>query len=99
MYQFDIPQKHEYSILLNIWESSVRATHHFLKDGELEVLKKLIQEKEMFSLADLICIRNSNNSILGFMGVAEDSLEMLFIHAISGNGELERCLCNTRSMI
>jgi putative acetyltransferase len=79
MYRFDIPQKHEYPTLLNIWESSVKATHHFLVDGDLQVLKKLIQEKEMFSLADLICIRDSDNLILGFMGVAEDSLEMLFI--------------------
>ena len=35
----------------------------------------------MFNLVKLICIRDSSNLILGFMGVSEDSLEMLFINS------------------
>lgn len=83
MYKLDIPQKTEYSILLEIWESSVRATHHFLKKKDFEVLKKIIQEKDVFSHVNLTCARGTNNNILGFMGVSKDNLEMLFIDSSS----------------
>lgn len=63
---------------MDIWESSVKATHHFLRDGDIGVLKK-IEENDIFSLADLTCVRDSNNFIVGFMGTLENSLEMLFI--------------------
>ena len=75
----DIPGKDEFPTLLAIWESSVRSTHHFLKEGHVDVLKKTIQEKELFGLVDLKCVRDPANSILGFIGVAEGNLEMLFV--------------------
>jgi putative acetyltransferase len=79
MYKIDSLQKSEYPTLLDIWESSVKATHHFLKDGDIDVLKKIIVENDIFSLADLACVRDNNNCIVGFMGTSENSLEMLFI--------------------
>jgi putative acetyltransferase len=81
MYKLDIPQKSEFPILLDIWESSVRATHHFLKKDDIEIFKKIIREKEIFNHVSLTCARDSNNSILGFMGISGDNLEMLFIDA------------------
>jgi putative acetyltransferase len=79
MYTPDKPAKHEYVALLDIWESSVRSSHHFLKEGDVAVLKKIIQEKDLFSSVDLYCVRNDDNQIIGFMGVADHNLEMLFI--------------------
>lgn len=79
MYKIDSIEKSEYPILLDIWESSVRATHHFLKEGDIDVLKKMIVENDIFSLANLTGVRDSNHCIVGFMGVSENSLEMLFI--------------------
>ena len=75
----DQPSKNEFPTLLTIWESSVKATHHFLKPGDIETIKNIIVEKEIFSLVNLICIRNSDNQIVGFLGIAEDKIEMLFI--------------------
>ena len=79
MYKLDTPGKDEYDILLKIWEASVESTHHFLSETDIEDLKKIIREKEIFSLVNLTCVRDVNNTIIGFIGVAGDTIEMLFI--------------------
>jgi putative acetyltransferase len=79
MYKLDTAQKGEYPALLDVWESSVRATHHFLKKNDIEILKKIIQEKDVFNHVNLTCARDTNNNIVGIMGVSQDKLEMLFI--------------------
>lgn len=30
--------------LLRVWENSVKATHHFLSDNEIEVIKKYVPQ-------------------------------------------------------
>ena len=79
MYKLDVPAKSEYSILLSVWESSVRATHHFLEKRDIDVFKKIIEEKDVFNQVNLTCARDTNNNILGFIGVSKQSVEMLFI--------------------
>jgi len=81
MYHTGTVQRSEYPILLQIWESSVRATHHFLREGDIEIFKDFIREKDVFSRVNLVCVRDEHNHITGFMGTAGDSLEMLFIDA------------------
>lgn len=72
------PSIYDYETLLNIWEDSVRATHGFLKEEDLQFYKPLILH-EYFHQVKLFCHKNSNFEITGFMGIAEDKLEMLFI--------------------
>jgi putative acetyltransferase len=79
MYTLNAPSRDEYPILLDIWESSVRATHHFLKEGHVEELKKIIQENKVFDSVELTCARGDKNQVLGFIGVAYGNLEMLFV--------------------
>ncbi|MDR3061409.1 MAG: GNAT family N-acetyltransferase [Dysgonamonadaceae bacterium] len=62
-----------------VWEASVRATHHFLKEEDILLFKKLIPEKYL-DVVRLFAVRNSDNRILGFLGVSDDNIEMLFIH-------------------
>ena len=81
MYKLDIPNKAEFDTLLEIWESSVRATHHFLKAEDIDFFKKIIQEKDVFSHVELTCVRDKENNMLGFMGVSGEILEMIFIDA------------------
>ncbi|MET2985645.1 GNAT family N-acetyltransferase [Aureibaculum conchae] len=71
--------KTEYKEVVDVWEASVRATHHFLKDGDIEYFKPLILNKYLDAV-ELRSIRNRNNEIIGFSGVANHNLEMLFIH-------------------
>jgi putative acetyltransferase len=73
------PKKSEFPVLLAIWESSVRSTHHFLGERDIENIKQLIIDKEIFNLVSLTCARNETNEILGFLGVFENKIEMLFI--------------------
>ncbi len=80
-YRLDTPDKSEYPVLLDLWESSVRATHHFLKNNEIEALKTIIQEQEVFTHTHITCVRDTENTILGIMGVSGEHLEMLFIDA------------------
>jgi len=81
MCRLDTPRKDEYNTLLKIWESSVRYTHHFLTETDIEDLKKIIQEKQIFTLVNLTYARDDNNTILAFIGVVGENIEMLFVDA------------------
>lgn len=64
--------------LLTIWESSVRATHLFLSDHEIEEIKTYVPQA-LKEIPYLILIENENQAPVGFMGIVEQHLEMLFI--------------------
>ncbi len=76
------PSINDYETLIHIWENSVRATHDFLKEEDLQFYKPLILN-EYFHEVKLFCHKNSGSEITGFMGIADDSLEMLFVNPIS----------------
>jgi putative acetyltransferase len=77
--EIDTIKKTEYQEVVNVWESSVRATHHFLREEDIEYFKPLILNTYLDAV-ELRCIRNNGKEIIGFLGVAEQNLEMLFIH-------------------
>ncbi|SMF20346.1 GNAT family N-acetyltransferase [Desulfovibrio gilichinskyi] len=68
----------EYKDCLNIWELSVRATHNFLSEEDINYFKPLILN-EFLPAVQLYCIKNKNSKIIGFMGVADRKVEMLFV--------------------
>ncbi len=70
--------KSEYPEIMQVWEASVRATHHFLKEEDILFFGKLIPEKYLDAVR-LYAVRDADNRILGFSGVSDDSIEMLFI--------------------
>jgi len=78
-YLIDSLDKSEYPAVVELWEASVRATHHFLKEEDILYFKPLILNHYLDAV-ELSCIRNDKRVILGFQGVAEGNLEMLFIH-------------------
>jgi putative acetyltransferase len=87
MYTLDKPSHQEYPVLLEIWEASVRATHHFLSEQDIAFYKQLIQEYQVFHKVDITIVRNQDGEILGFMGVADEKLEMIFLKpAARGKG-------------
>lgn len=79
MYKLDVPALDEYPILLQIWEASVIATHHFLKEADIAFYKRTIEEHNTLHQVPITVVRDPDNRILGFLGVSESSLEMLFI--------------------
>jgi putative acetyltransferase len=67
----------DHMTLIAIWEASVRATHHFLPEEESAALRPLILE-HYFAAVALVCGKQ-DGVIVGFIGVAEGNIEMLFI--------------------
>ncbi len=78
-YQIDKVFKKEYKEVVTIWEASVRATHHFLSEEDIQYFKPLILNSYLDAV-ELRCIRDTNKKIIGFLGVADQHVEMLFIH-------------------
>lgn len=64
--------------LLGVWESSVKATHLFLLENEIEDIKKYVPQA-LREIPYLIIIENENHVPVGFMGIVKQHLEMLFI--------------------
>ncbi|WP_236974058.1 acetyltransferase [Membranihabitans maritimus] len=71
--------KNEYPEIIRIWEKSVRATHHFLKEEDIEYYKPLILDKYL-DIVELSVLRTENDEIVGFLGTTGKNIEMLFIH-------------------
>lgn len=64
--------------LLNLWENSVKATHQFLSNEEIEKIKKYVPEA-LKEVQYLIIAENEENIPIAFMGINEKRLEMLFV--------------------
>lgn len=64
--------------LLAVWESSVRATHLFLPEEEIQTIKEYVPQA-LRDVPCLVLIENEKQVPVGFMGIANQHLEMLFI--------------------
>lgn len=64
--------------LLKVWESSVKATHLFLSEGEINSIREYVP-RALHSVPVLVIMENENGDPMGFMGIADHMLEMLFI--------------------
>lgn len=64
--------------LLEVWENSVRATHLFLSDSEIQSIKKYVPQA-LNEVLHLLIAEDESGRAVAFMGVEAGSLEMLFI--------------------
>lgn len=69
----------DYSRALEVWETSVRATHDFLTEEDIQSLKLLVHEHCLTRMS-LFCIRDETEAVIGFVGVEAPKVEALFIH-------------------
>lgn len=63
--------------LTALWEASVRATHHFLREADIENLKPYVTE-------GLACIKHLYVAVeadapTAFIGIQDEKIEMLFV--------------------
>ncbi|MDR1478149.1 MAG: GNAT family N-acetyltransferase [Planctomycetaceae bacterium] len=70
--------KEEYNQIIEIWELSVKATHDFLSHDDFDYYKQMIENKYIDNV-QLYAVRNDVDKILGFMGILDDKIEMLFV--------------------
>ena len=66
------------SVLLDIWEDSVRATHHFLSDAEVDQIKEYVPQA-LNGVKHLIIAESDSGEPIAFMGTENNRLEMLFL--------------------
>ena len=68
----------DYDLLVEIWERSVRSTHDFLPEHSIaEIKQNLIPV--YFPNVKIHTVVNSDNHIVGFIGLSGNKIEMLFI--------------------
>lgn len=78
IYEVENRSKRLIEALLKVWEDSVRATHLFLSDKEIEQIKAYVPQV-LGGVTHLIIAKNESDEPVAFMGIENDRLEMLFI--------------------
>ena len=70
----------DYPALTELWEASVRATHHFVAEADIHYFKPLVRDVYLGAVT-LTCAFDDHREgrALGFSGVAEGKIEMLFV--------------------
>ena len=80
--------------LTAVWEHSVRATHHFLSESEILRIRAYVPQA-VGGVAQLVAAENQAGEPVGFMGVENGRLEMLFLApealGCGRGGRLLRC--------
>jgi putative acetyltransferase len=78
--QEDISPVHsdDYPRVVEVWEASVRATHHFVAESDIEIFRPMV--RGVLPHIELACIRDNEGAVAGFTAVAHGKVEMLFIH-------------------
>jgi putative acetyltransferase len=68
----------DYERVVEVWEASVRATHHFLREADIQIFRPMIVR----ALPDIapFCLRDSDQQVVGFIYVAQSNVDMLFVH-------------------
>lgn len=64
--------------LVELWEISVRATHHFLSAVEVSQIKEYVPQA-LAGVAHLLIARNEAGEPIAFLGTENHRLEMLFL--------------------
>ena len=61
--------------LVDVWESSVRVTHGFLSESEIERIKQYVPQA-LKEIPHLILAEDEGGHQVAFMGIEADKLEM-----------------------
>ncbi|WP_027388569.1 GNAT family N-acetyltransferase [Chryseobacterium gregarium] len=77
-HQIRLATPDDYPEIMDIWESAVKATHHFLSEEDFNYFKEAIPKDYLPHLE--VYLITENNKAKGFASAAEANLEMLFIH-------------------
>ena len=64
--------------MLDIWLRSVRATHSFLTEADIQTLLPLVRDVALVQL-EVWVLSSDDDQVVGFMGLSESTVEALFI--------------------
>lgn len=77
------------SALVDVWLRSVRATHTFLSEDDVQFFLPLVRESLGSEQLELWVLSSDANTLIGFMGLSGNSLEAMFLdpdHLRAGHG-------------
>ena len=86
------PRLTDFDELTDVWEASVRATHDFLPDSYIQLLRQLVKDQYLDAVMLICCKDPVSKRISGFAGVAAGKVEMLFIHSHFRGQGIGKCL-------
>jgi putative acetyltransferase len=66
-------------VLLDVWLRSVRATHTFLSEQDIESLIPQVRDYLASSAPEFWVLCNDSGTVMGFMGMAGSKMESLFL--------------------
>lgn len=69
----------DYYALAEVWIASVKATHDFLSEEDIEFYYKKIPSAYM-PRVEIYAIKNDSGEWIAFIGLSSDNVEMLFVH-------------------
>ena len=83
----------DYARVVEVWEASVRATHTFITEADIEVIRPLLWDS-LPSVPHVLCVRERSGQVAGFIGVEDTTVEMLFVHPAWRSHGIGRRLLN-----
>jgi putative acetyltransferase len=69
----------DFARIVEVWEASVRATHHFVTEADIQVFRPLVWDG-LRDVEYLLAVRDGEEHVVGFIGVEGDEIAMLFVH-------------------
>jgi len=94
-----LPQLAERSALVALWERSIRATHTFLSEEDIAFYRPLTAEILAGDALELWVLTNESDTPIGFLGLAGDSIEALFLEpAYRGRGGGRRLVAHAQTL-
>lgn len=82
-------QSDDYPALLSLWEQSVRASHDFLSEHDVQSLLPIVRDQALPNL-EVWVLCDDTSVPIGFMGLDNNKVEALFIspnHFRTGGGK------------
>nr|WP_314483270.1 GNAT family N-acetyltransferase [uncultured Pseudomonas sp.] len=74
----ETPHQRDYPTLTSVWEESVRATHTFLPEPYIVLLRDKVLRHYLDAVM-LVCARAPDRTLQGFVGVASGRIDLLFV--------------------
>lgn len=88
----------DHAAILDLWLRSVRATHTFLSEADIQALHPLVRDHALPAL-ELWVLEDGRGAILGWMGLDGSKLEALFLDpAHTGKGHGRRLVEHARTL-
>ncbi|MCD8268567.1 MAG: GNAT family N-acetyltransferase, partial [Parabacteroides sp.] len=65
----------DYDELIELWDASVRSSHHFLSEEDIQYYKPLIRNNYLQAVRLYVTRDKENGQIAAFMGLSDELIE------------------------